>query len=524
MKPFKQSALIILSAAMVLLGGLNLTAFGDQRITSGADSIKGKTVVNSPKPMPAPQKGNRADHVSVPDLAGKTVAEAEKELKNTGLGIGKVRYTIAGNGKNGTIVRQKPSPNAKAAKGSEVDLWIVRTKSTAESRVSENKTFKTSPKNLRPSPKIIQQGDQVFMEFSDTVWDVTISDTRGNRLQQFKKGKRFDITESARETKAGRIRVTFKTSPDDKVNVPSPSPPPGNTGVDITHTADIDFSRYINTSALEKKHMKTETKEVLKDFIIPVDNTLIESNEPINNNVYVTLPLHNGLKAYSGEVGGPNDPIDLLAYTSGPHQHGSIITVQVTSGNVTITLYDPIPQADPLLENENDFWIALPQNRKLYFSVQPTGVGNAPYTILISRIDIVNPFESQQTWNNPGPINLGQEKTGALSPRFRGIDHEDWFIIQNLQNQRLRVTVTNAHLPLNDRVEISIVDPNSITFDPDKVTGTNNEAILETTFQYTDTWKIRVSLKLPAVSGGFGTGAIPQCFRKPYKIRVEAIP
>jgi len=497
MKNFKVSSTKVMLAALVVIVGLGLGT-GASGAEKAATGDTGDMTVPKSVTTPPPRG---ATYVLAPDLIGKTEGEAKKELSKVGLKLGELRFTTSAKGKPGTVAKQTPPAKTKVVKGSKVDVVVLK----AAAKIS---------------PKIVQKGEKVFMEFSETVKDVIISDAKGNKLQQFKQGKRFDITGSVIKTKAGLLKVTWEPTVPDKLYMPGP--PSGGTAVDTKHTANFDASRYINEDVFRKQGIEQAAKTTGKiPKLLEVDDTFIENGEPGNNTIFYTLP---GPKLYSGNVGAPGDPVDRLAFTSGPSPNGTVITVHVVSGNVNVTLYyGSLLMANPLVENGNNFWIAVLPSDYIYFSVQPAGTGASPYTIAVSHKYILNPNEAQQTENNPMQLHLGGgTREGALIPRFSGSDWEDWFFVQLPQSQRLRIIVTDAELPTYNRVRIGIC-PEDSNNAYEEVIGTYNGATLETWQSYPGTWKIRVALAGPGVEF-HGTGNIPSCYRKPYKIRAEAIP
>jgi len=509
MKDFKISKRKAALMVLILLVAVSL-AIGASGAQKAAPADSGDMTV--PKTVTAPPAKIVVNYVLVPDLIGKTEEEAEIAFKKIGLKPGKVQLTMVGKEKPGTVVKQNPIAKTKVAKGSAVDLWILRGKTVSTAKATTKKTTTVSP-------KIVQRGKKVYLEFPETVRNVTISDEKGNKLQQFNKGKRFDVTESVFMTKGGRINVAWKPSLPDKLYMPGP--PSGGTAVDTKLTANFDSSRYINEDILKQKGIVEVAQTTGKIPKLNIDDTFIESREPRNNDIFCELP---GPKLYKGSVGAPNDPVDRLAFASGSSPHGAVVSVHLVSGNVNLTLYyGAILIANPLVENGSGFWIALRPSDYIFFCVQPTGTGESPYTIAVSHKYILNPNEAQQTEANPMQLHLGGgTREGALLPRFSGSDWEDWFFVHLPQSQRLRIIVTDAELPTYNKVRIGICPENS-DHAYEEVVGTYNGATLETWQSYPGTWKIRVSLAGPGVEF-HGTGTIPSCYRKPYKIRAETIP
>lgn len=63
--------------------------------------------------------------VAVPDVKGKTPAQAEAALKSAGFTLGAVVYDPAAQGAAGAVVAQAPAAGAQAASGSPVDLTVA---------------------------------------------------------------------------------------------------------------------------------------------------------------------------------------------------------------------------------------------------------------------------------------------------------------------------------------------------------------------------------------------------------------
>lgn len=63
--------------------------------------------------------------IAVPDVKGKTAAQAETALTATGLVLGKVSYDEAAEGAAGAVVAQDPAAGAQAQKGAAVNLTVA---------------------------------------------------------------------------------------------------------------------------------------------------------------------------------------------------------------------------------------------------------------------------------------------------------------------------------------------------------------------------------------------------------------
>ncbi len=65
-----------------------------------------------------------AGEVAVPSVRGWGRSRAQEMIKQAGLNVGGVRYVYDEEQDPGLVIRQDPSPGSKAAKGSNVNLWI----------------------------------------------------------------------------------------------------------------------------------------------------------------------------------------------------------------------------------------------------------------------------------------------------------------------------------------------------------------------------------------------------------------
>jgi len=70
--------------------------------------------------------GMASKELRVPDLTGKTVAEAEKILAKEGLKVGRITYETGLNLIPNTIVDQFPRPQEQVSGGTVIDLFVAR--------------------------------------------------------------------------------------------------------------------------------------------------------------------------------------------------------------------------------------------------------------------------------------------------------------------------------------------------------------------------------------------------------------
>lgn len=71
-------------------------------------------------------KGNDGTEVLIPNLRDLTLDEAEKQLDEIGLKIGKIRYTESDKYDNGKIISQSPLSPKRVSKGTAIDVVVCR--------------------------------------------------------------------------------------------------------------------------------------------------------------------------------------------------------------------------------------------------------------------------------------------------------------------------------------------------------------------------------------------------------------
>jgi hypothetical protein len=431
----------------IILLGLCIMSYAAENV-----SVNSKSLESIDKGVTAQQK-IEAPLVLVPDLMGKTKGEAEKALQKIGLKAGKIQYTTSGKGKAGTVVKQKPEAEERLAKGGEVDLWIMKSMMLKTTGVTKMKMAKFTP-------KLFQEGKKAYLEFPGTVKDVIISDRKGKKLQKFKSGKKFDITESILKNKGGKIKVAFTPSPMPGIKGGPPSPVPQNVEIDPSDYFDPDILKPEDTKkAMLKPQLRGEMVTLDKD------NTTMENSEP-GNNTHNGAPLVSaGL--YAGTVGDTNDPTDMIRVTSGPGGIGSLIWVSVFTGNVNIALFGP---ANNFLAGwDNSAYIAIEPNISVYFSIVPkTSGGPVNYIISVSTRELIDDNEDNDMWflatklSGWGPVTA----TGLLFnvEDNLGLSHVDRdYFKYNIGNadKRIRITVTNVELPSPGGFDIYVHEPST---------------------------------------------------------------
>jgi hypothetical protein len=433
-KDFKITSNKAALGALVFLAGLGLV-LGTAWAQKAAPGDKGG--VSTPKTITAPPtKG--VQYVQVPDLIGKTEEVAKEELAKVGLKAGKVLFTTLEKGTPDTVVRQEPKATARVAKGSAVDLWILRARAFPKAKAPEKEPAKVTP-------EVVQKGKKVYMEFPETVKDVTIFDAKGNKLQHFNKGKRFDVTESVLKTKAGHVKVGYNLMPKGVVSK-------GGVPIDTYDTQIFFFGEYL----MDKSKLFAETISKL------YDTSTIENGEPTNDNLNAATnqkPLAPN-KRYSGVVGGAEDPRDCLKITSapGPAVIGNLIEIDVLSGDVVFAVFGPT--LNQLFGTTKRYWIALESNVDIYIAMMTQGSSPTPYSIRISSNPIYDMYEPNNDESQPTNILINfPVNGGCLCPITNGLGTHrdtDWYEINLSHPIKIRITVENTLLPAPMKVKISL--------------------------------------------------------------------
>ena len=92
----------------------------DQEFVEGTPIKKGQSVGVSVS------SGIESGEISVPDLIGKSLMEAQKVLADSSLKIGKLNYQISFSLLPNTIIDQYPSKGSKLNSGDAVDLFVTK--------------------------------------------------------------------------------------------------------------------------------------------------------------------------------------------------------------------------------------------------------------------------------------------------------------------------------------------------------------------------------------------------------------
>ncbi len=93
----------------------------DQQFTAGTELKKGEMVGITISIGPAEE-----GEITVPDLIGKSLTEAEKLLADSALVVGKINYQPSFSLLPNTILDQYPSKGNKVNKGAAVDLFVTK--------------------------------------------------------------------------------------------------------------------------------------------------------------------------------------------------------------------------------------------------------------------------------------------------------------------------------------------------------------------------------------------------------------
>jgi eukaryotic-like serine/threonine-protein kinase len=103
----------------------------DQQYVEGTPLKKGDSVGVSVS------AGEEYGEITVPDLIGKSLTEAEKILQDSSLSMGKINYQPSFSLLPNTVLDQYPSKGNKANKGDQIDLFVTK---SAESKNQNEET------------------------------------------------------------------------------------------------------------------------------------------------------------------------------------------------------------------------------------------------------------------------------------------------------------------------------------------------------------------------------------------------
>ena len=370
------------------------------------------------------------------------------------------------------------------------------------------KKRKPGKRDSKITPKLIRQNKNVFLKFTEEVRDVAIYDEKAGKIQQFKKGRQFDITESIKKSKGKEIKVVFFRWERDRGMSEGALPFEDNGASSILPTLKI----YKDLSSL-------------LGWLRNVDST-----EPENDSISGAFAASRG--RITGEVGG-DDAADYIKFTTGSTGFGTYVQVNRTSGNVNLHLYDPVRRY--LDWDGNKVWIALAPGATFYVQVVPGGSVSTEYELNIN-VSVINDglepndsFTQAKTFGSPGNSVLCNVFTSAGN--YIGI--RDYYKFDMTEEKLVRVSVSNAGLESGKNVSISLYDETNTHHSTTE--GTRSSVV----FSYdlrgmyiadhppfpAGEWRILVSTHTPDDTGAYGTGDGPECYTDPagYTIDLDLI-
>lgn len=432
-------------------------------------------------------------------------------LTKAGLKAGAVIVVHQGAGKPGTIIQQQPLAKAAVAPGSMVQLWVLNPPA-AQTGPGMMKPGPLSQPSFKPTLRSEQ--DALFLDFPQDVFDVEILDAKGTLLQNFAKGRKFDITKSLEMTKAGRIFVAFKNRPGGGVPKAVPmrgSLPPDAIPYELARYHDFRVERYIYSRT-------------------------IEDAEPGNNAIGTAPSLDSLGGRYEGRVGG-DDAADYAKLTTGAGGFGTLVEVEVISGSVNLFLYDPV--RTHLTESTTKVWIALKPNTTMYFQIAPTGAASTSYRVKVKTTQLVDVYEANDTFAQAKVFGAGRAFLGnVINSMGQHVGISDYFTWSVPEPQNLRVEVSGVGLAAGQQVQISLYDRNGSHVTSN--TGNANSCTLNHDLRPewprpdehpvfpAGTWRIEV--RTPTAGAGspsaYGTGTPPSCYTSisGYSLTVSVLP
>ncbi len=194
MNALKNFRIIIFPLAIFLIIGFTLTAIGANKTVPHS-----KTIIKKSQPIKVVPKAKTK--IRVQNLMGETELQAKKIINKLGFKIGKIKYQIVGRGKPNTVIKQNPKAGTYAAKGSQINLLILK---------------KTPPKIIRGSktavPKIQKIGKDYYLIFPEAVKNVSVLGSSGKANQTSTFGKKFKITSSMEKAINGKLIIKYTDS------------------------------------------------------------------------------------------------------------------------------------------------------------------------------------------------------------------------------------------------------------------------------------------------------------------------
>ena len=441
MASFKIAPNKVVGLTLTLLVGLSLNAFGQQK------QLPAVTIQQPPaRTVQSVKPGVRttealAVKAAVPGLNGLTRADAEKALAKAGFRIGIVQHTPNGKGRPGTVVKQSPDAKALAAKGSGVNIWILTKRGPGLQRAA-----RPDGSQNQPQPRFQAGKKKLWMTFPGTVPGVVVYDSKGQILQTFGRGRKFDITESLRKTNAGRIYWDIAPKPGTQVMAMRWDPKDRTL---------FSLAQYRN---------------LIQKWIIPVDDRAMADSEPGNGLIGGAARL--GVGYVNGEVGG-GDAADFGQVTALGAGTGTLVKVEVVSGSVALYLYGPTQTY--LDGGSSQVWIALAPSTPFFFEVRPTGSTATSYRIRISKKQLHDAYEANDTPAQAKTHSSGRAFLGNLiNSSGAHVGFNDYYKIRIDEPKNVRINVTHAGLAAGKRVTVALYDPNGTLVSSENYAGNAN--------------------------------------------------
>lgn len=416
----------VIGFTLALLLGLSWSAFGQskQMPAAGLQKAPAKSVQSMQPRVPTTKA--LAVNAPVPEVIGKTRTDAEKILVKAGFRIRMVQQSLAGKGRPGTVIKQNPSANTPAAKGSAVDIWVM-----ASGSVGLQRPGQSAGTQEQPQPRFQAGNKKLLMTFAATVPGVIVYDSKGKVLQTFGRGRQFDITESLRKTNGGRVYLDI-------------TPRPGPTAVPMRWTPQdripYNLARYAG---------------LMHERIVPVDERTMADSEPGNNAISGAARLDFGY--VNGEVGG-DDAADFGQVTALAAGTGTLVQVEVVSGSAELYLYGPTRSY--LDGGHRKVWIALAPSTRFYFEVRPTGSTSTAYRLRISKRQLNDACEANDSLAQAKTFSTGRAFLGnVITSSGAHVGFNDYYKIRIDEPKNVSINVSNAGLASGKRVTVSLYDP-----------------------------------------------------------------
>lgn len=489
------------------------TALGVQaeKSTSPAHGKAQKTTSSSAKPIKQGKK-----NVRTPNLYGKTKSQVDSILKKRGLKTGNIYPVNKGKGKPGTVVRQFPKANTVVIKGSRINIWIK--KSMAGLTRTKKSAYPAHRRTKPIKPKLFKKNNKLYMDFPHDIRKLLIYAKNGKLLQQFKKGRRFDVTTSYKMSKGNKIKVVFRPGRNFKYGGPQRGVPEGSPREYESYTLWFDWG------------------SMWLDLF--TDSEVIDTGEP-NNDIGSATDLGINPGMFSGNVEYYSDRYDWLKFSAGSGGTGTLITVRRVSGDVVLHLAKP--NRSNLLYDHNKVWVALKPNVPFYIGVEAGAIssGTTPYRIEFTTKTLNDPHEPNDIFDTavditrsvPGRISAGHlmnlmDRTGAVTGVW------DYFKFNLREPVNIRVRVNNAGLPPRNYLLFYLYDPfrENIENTEGSSARDSDELTLDMRTYYTEYnpfdpgyWRVGVTESHAHLSPSpYGTGDPPGCYSgSGYSLSIE---